>query len=41
LIESINAIERCIGAELFGEAERTSNYQKILDAIEKADENGE
>ena len=39
LIEKIDAIERDIGLELFGEAERVENYDEILRAIKDADEN--
>jgi len=40
LIEKIDSIERDIGLELYGEAERATNYDEILKAIEEADEDG-
>ena len=36
-IAEIDAIERSLGMELFGEAERDANYNEILKAIEEAD----
>ena len=37
LVEDIDAIERDIGAELFGTKEREANYNEIQKAIEEAD----
>ncbi|MCL1995422.1 MAG: DUF86 domain-containing protein [Defluviitaleaceae bacterium] len=40
LIEKIDSIERDIGLELYGEAERAANYDEILKSIKDADDNG-
>ncbi|MDR0764603.1 MAG: DUF86 domain-containing protein [Synergistaceae bacterium] len=38
LAAEIDAIERDIGVELYGNAEREANYNEILEAIREADE---